>query len=177
MNHALLLPAFAAALSCFAAATLHAAPSDFDRWRLEDAKRDWHNERLQGAGFHARQNDYQIQDALRRGEAGDPFWENDFDRLMAERQHLREQERREVLIYESAQRRHRPTFVSEPREWIVQCPLGSDDEVDIESQFIEQLGWDEAQKAIKRYQTLPKPKRTLYRRYDRRGRIIEEAWE
>ena len=177
MNHALLLPAFAAALSCFAAATLHAAPSEFDRWRLEDAKRDWHNERYQGVSIHVQQNDHQIQDALRRGERGDPFWKNEFDSLMRERQFRRAQERQEMLIREEKQRRQRRKPISEPTGWTIHYTHESNDSGDVERQLIEQLGWDDAQEAIKRYQSLPKPKRTLYRRYDRRGRIVEEAWE
>ena len=75
--------------SLFCVATLHAELSQFDKWRLEDAKREWHNERHQGFDFRVQQNDYKIRDAIRRGEEGDPFWENDFDRLMEERQRTR----------------------------------------------------------------------------------------
>ena len=82
-NSSATIVALAVFLSC--AITLHAELSQFDKWRLEDAKREWRNEQHQGFDFRVQQNDYQIRDALRRGEEGDPFWESDFDRLMEER--------------------------------------------------------------------------------------------
>ncbi len=76
-------------MSCLITATGWAGLNGFERMRLEDAKREWHNERHQGFDFRVQQNDYQIREALRRGEEGDPFWESDFNRLMEDRQRTR----------------------------------------------------------------------------------------
>lgn len=73
----------------FCVATLRAELDSFDRWQLDNAKREWRDEQRRGFDLRVQQNDYRIKDALRRGEQGDLLWKNDFDRLIEERQRTR----------------------------------------------------------------------------------------
>lgn len=89
MDRSPLTRCLAVALGLLAATTLRAELDSFDRWQLDNAKREWRDEQRRGFDLRVQQNDYRIKDALRRGEQGDLLWKNDFDRLIEERQRTR----------------------------------------------------------------------------------------